>query len=410
MTNRNRKAVVNQKDKSNHALRYRGSSTTPQDDEDDSDGEKRIWGLSVRLIILSACFVSGFGFIMLYFNAASEMKNVTETNYAELVNSEFNLQNYSFATDRVNIRDNASLQEFTKYFDCQLPVLIRGVVNEWPSMKWNRDFFKSHYGNQKVPVVSVEGAMINAEVKTMTIEEFSQVVPDGKPSRWHYVQDELFINRHDKLKADIGEAIYFKENFFKLFPEEIRPWDAMLLWGSAHSRSHLHIDPYNWTGTNAVLHGRKRWKLFPPGQDNKFYITPNQMCGFPLNCYKYNSPIDSFNIDDEKYPLFRNVNYIEIEQNAGELLIIPPGWFHQVYNPVETIAISSQIMNSKNYNIILKEIIAANKLISDAFPDDIESYSPKEKVLFILALLPDEVIQRGRMITDQIIQQFYGNQ
>lgn len=91
------------------------------------------------------------------------------------------------------------------------------------------------------------------------------------------------------------------------------------------------------------------------------------MCGFPLNCRKYNrcdkgsildfpfdlkntfrynfdreiyvpiynfivlySPIDSYNVDNDKYPLFRDANYIQIEQKAGELLIIPPGWFHQV--------------------------------------------------------------------------------
>ena len=57
--------------------------------------------------------------------------------------------------------------------------------------------------------------------------------------------------------------IYTAEDFFQLFPEEIRPWDCMLLWGTAHSRSLLHIDPYNWTGTNAVLWGTKKWKVWP---------------------------------------------------------------------------------------------------------------------------------------------------
>lgn len=36
------------------------------------------------------------------------------------------------------------------------PVLIRGVVDQWPSMKWNRDYFKAKYGDQKVAVVNVE--------------------------------------------------------------------------------------------------------------------------------------------------------------------------------------------------------------------------------------------------------------
>ena len=120
MTKRNKRVVIQQDDKSNHALRYRGGSGKTPLIQVDSDGEKRIWGLSLRLMILSACFVSGFGFIMLYFTAANEMENVTATNYTQFINSEFNVQNYSIATDRVNIRHRPSMAEFIKHFDCQL--------------------------------------------------------------------------------------------------------------------------------------------------------------------------------------------------------------------------------------------------------------------------------------------------
>lgn len=41
----------------------------------------------------------------------------------------------------------------------------------------------------------------------MTLEEFSKIAPNGKPSKWHYVQDELFINRHKELIADIKEPV-----------------------------------------------------------------------------------------------------------------------------------------------------------------------------------------------------------
>ena len=52
-----------------------------------------------------------------------------------------------------------------------------------------------------------QGDLSNAEAATMTLEEFSKIVPNGKPSKWHYVQDELFINRHEKLKDDIKESV-----------------------------------------------------------------------------------------------------------------------------------------------------------------------------------------------------------
>lgn len=55
--------------------------------------------------------------------------------------------------------------------------------------------------------------------------------------------------------------IYASENFFSLFPFEIRPWDAAFLWGAKHSRSTLHMDPYNWTAISSVLSGVKKWKV-----------------------------------------------------------------------------------------------------------------------------------------------------
>lgn len=52
-----------------------------------------------------------------------------------------------------------------------------------------------------------------------------------------------------------------EENFFSLFPEDIQPWDSMMLWGTKFSRSTLHMDPYNWTAISAVIWGRKEWKV-----------------------------------------------------------------------------------------------------------------------------------------------------
>lgn len=42
------------------------------------------------------------------------------------------------------------------------------------------------------------------------------------------------------------------------------------------------------------------------------------------------SPIDAFNPDYKQYPKFRRAQAISFTQQAGDLLIIPTGWFHQV--------------------------------------------------------------------------------
>ena len=59
--------------------------------------------------------------------------------------------------------------------------------------------------------------------------------------------------------------------------------------------------------------------------------------------------MDAFDPDFEKYPKFAKARAIEFSQHPGELLIIPTGWFHQAYNAMETMAVSSQVMNTANY-------------------------------------------------------------
>ncbi|GAB1609539.1 F-box protein At1g78280-like [Argonauta hians] len=217
---------------------------------------------------------------------------------------------------------------------------------------------------------------------------------------WLYIEDELFLNMHPTLLNDIGDIPQLPEDFFSLFPKEIRPWNSMLLWGGAHSRSPLHIDPYNWTGTNAVLKGTKKWKLFPPGQDHSLYVIPELRCGFPLECRKYNSKVDAFSPDFEKYPMFRAAKSIEFEQKSGELLIIPTGWYHQAYNLEETLAISGQTMNSHNYLAVLEEIIKVGNLQRQVVPDNFRQLSVRQQVRSILKSLPHQVLLQGRRVAD----------
>ena len=53
------------------------------------------------------------------------------------------------------------------------------------------------------------------------------------------------------------------------------------------------------------------------------------------------SPIDAYNPDLKKFPKFSKARAISFEQRPGELLIIPPGWFHQVQHKSLPMFLSS---------------------------------------------------------------------
>lgn len=305
----------------------------------------------------------------------------------------------------VDHRSNLTLAEFIRCYDAKRPVVITDILKNWKAMNWTKSFLVRNYGDKRVSMKATEGPLNKAQGFAVPLKNFAEHVHEGQPELWTYLEDELFIEMNPELREDLGQPVYLREDFFQLLPKEIRPWNAMLLWGTAHSRSSLHIDPYNWTGTNAVLRGKKMWKLFPPGQDHLLYVRKNQRCGFPLDCLKYNSPIDAFNPDYKQYPKFRRAQAISFTQQAGDLLIIPTGWFHQAYNPVETMAISSQVMNSQNYKLVLEEIYKAGEIDARKLPRNFENLSAQKQVEAVVKIIPKDVIEKGRRVTEDILDQ-----
>ncbi|XP_041378141.1 F-box protein At1g78280-like [Gigantopelta aegis] len=322
---------------------------------------------------------------------------------------DFNMQKYSFpySGSSIDRRSCLSIQEFWDVYDAKWPVLITDVVPKWNAFSWTSKYFSDHYGDERVVMKACRGMLRDATSLALPLKLFLKHLNDSSPTSWTYFEDELFLPLRKELRSQIPANDYNSENWFNLFPPELRPWDCMILWGTAYSRSSLHIDPYNWTGTNAVLKGKKRWRLFPPGQDSLLSVYPDRKCGFPLECMKYNSPIDAFSLETNEvtFPLFKRAFYLEFEQQPGELLIIPTGWFHQAYNVETTLAISGQIMNRNNHLIILEEILKAGVIKRSAIPSYFNELEPKEQVKLFVSLLPKKVIEKGKMVTEEVINQ-----
>ncbi|XP_077862533.1 uncharacterized protein LOC144344481 [Saccoglossus kowalevskii] len=313
--------------------------------------------------------------------------------------------NVTHSIDKIDRRTNLSLEEYLDVYDAKWPVLITDVVPTWPAFNWTKDFFVKNYGEDRITMKGVEGTLSEATSLALPMKVFAQHSHMGSPRMWTYLDDELFIPHRPKLMQDIEHVIYLEEDYFQLFPAEVKPWSAMLLWGTPYSRSTLHIDPYNWTGTNAVLKGTKRWKLYPPGQDDFLYVFKNRRSGFPLDCYKYNSPIDTHDVNLKRYPNFKKAKAMEFDQHAGELLMIPSGWFHQAYNVEETMAISSQVMNNNNYKAVLQEVFKADNINEKDLPNNYDSFSPEQKVKTVMSMLPRNVLERGKKVTQDALGQ-----
>lgn len=116
-------------------------------------------------------------------------------------------------------------------------------------------------------------------------------------------------------------------------------------------RTPLHEDVYCSFSWSVNIVGRKKWILFPPGEEDKL---KDQFGNLPLV------------FEPENHV---NVKYYEIIQEKGDALFVPSGWHHQVTNEMKTISVNHNWINACNIEFVWKAmqkcLVCVEKQISE---------------------------------------------
>lgn len=125
-------------------------------------------------------------------------------------------------------------------------------------------------------------------------------------------------------------------------------------------RTPLHADVYCSFSWSANVTGRKKWTLFPPGEEKKLTNEQNQL---------------QLLFDPEKNV---DVKHYVIIQEKGDAIFVPSGWYHQVENQLDTISINHNWNNGCNiqfmWEILNKSLIDVEHEIGQ-FSDTPDYYS-----------------------------------
>ena len=94
----------------------------------------------------------------------------------------------------------------------------------------------------------------------------------------------------------------------------------------------MHFDRHE--NLNVQVYGRKRWVLFAPGQSANVYY--RQRRDLPVIF----SPVDMSDPDPVRFPRVQSAPRHDFVLEAGEVLYLPPGWWHYVESLSDSINVN----------------------------------------------------------------------
>ncbi|XP_071490381.1 2-oxoglutarate and iron-dependent oxygenase JMJD4-like [Diadema antillarum] len=278
------------------------------------------------------------------------------------------------------IQDPISYDDFFRRFLLpNKPCLLGGNViqhwrsiNEWvqPNGTPDFDFLERQFGSATVPVANCGKVQYYAQPKQdMKFSDYlrywrGHIDADYQSSQGClYLKDWHFTRAFPEYEA-YSTPIYFSSDWLNEY------WDHLcnsgddyrfVYMGPKHSWTPFHADVFRSYSWSANICGRKRWLLLPPGEENHLRDTLGNLV------YDLNS---SELCDGKKYPHSHQAREpLEVIQEAGQVIFVPSGWHHQVFNLEDTISINHNWLNGCNIDITWRflqdELRAVQKSIED---------------------------------------------
>ena len=187
---------------------------------------------------------------------------------------------------------------------------MAGAAKRWPLCQLTPQTLRERYSH--VPVRARVGDYINTAfapdraMQDMSMLAYLDLVAQGAHDLPPYLGNlEL---------RELNSLCHWPAYFDKIGPP--RYW-----LGPAGTVTPLHCD-YD-DNLFAQIWGSKRIILSPPHHDEFLY--PRE-----ANAILFGSPFDPEAPDYERFPLARQASMIEILVEAGDMLYVPAGWYHQV--------------------------------------------------------------------------------
>ena len=236
---------------------------------------------------------------------------------------------------------NPSTEQFLEIWKQYQPFLIEDVAEHWDAcQKWSNDYLIEQCGNKVISIWFFQKGFL---------DDYTKFAYDNstyeKDMRYkEYIKDieDKVNNKNEDIRCYLNEVDF--EKYFSELVEDVtypkylnrKPW--VNLWHGFSSKnftsaSTLHFDRIH--NIYVQIRGRKRFILFPPSNYLSFYPPLENKSGIG-----HNSKVNPDLLQFELFPKFPWQERMEVILQPGEILYIPPFWWHHVTAVDENISLS----------------------------------------------------------------------
>ncbi|KAJ6636089.1 Bifunctional peptidase and arginyl-hydroxylase JMJD5 [Pseudolycoriella hygida] len=219
------------------------------------------------------------------------------------------------------ILQRPSVEHFHKnHFITQNPALLQECMDHWPAMKnWKQPGYLVSVGGERTVPIEI-GSHYTNENWSQDLVKFKdflnrQISDPHACDRIEYLAQHNLFDQIPALRNDILTPEYCCVGTSNE-TVDIKAW-----LGPKGTVSPMHHDPKH--NLLCQVFGHKKIILAAPEDTPNLYPHQDQMLA-------NTTQIDAENIDLDKFPLCSNVRFYNLNLYEGEMLYIPPKWWHYV--------------------------------------------------------------------------------
>nr|XP_018904443.1 PREDICTED: jmjC domain-containing protein 4 [Bemisia tabaci] len=261
---------------------------------------------------------------------------------------------------------------FVEHLVKNQPCIIKACAQDWTSSQhWtisgkpNFTLLKDKFGSAQVSVSDCKVKYYNAhQTKSMIFSDFMNYWEKYSSDCWPANEACLYLKDWHLMKNFPTESVYvvpyqFSSDWLNEYYMDHPHLDddyRFVYMGPKGTWTPLHADVFTSFSWSANICGKKKWLLFPPGEEHVL----KDECG--------NLAFDVTLGDVSASDISPNRSFTVV-QEPGEVIFVPSGWHHQVWNEDDTISINHNWINACNihqvWTSLKANLEAVKKEVSD---------------------------------------------